>query len=307
MKAMTYRSNGKLLLSGEYAVLDGAKALAIPTRYGQTLEVVPTKESILHWKSLRSDGSIWFEETFQLPSFTFKKKSPEHTTIATQLVRLLRIAQALNPSFLQQEGAMVTTALGFPQTWGLGSSSTLINNLAQWAEINPYTLLWKGFGGSGYDIAAAAAKGPITYSVENQKPKVQKSPLPWDFTEHLYFVHLNKKQNSRNAIEKYRKQPSSEETIKKISQLTNELTRCTKFAVFAALLQEHEAIMGQVLNEAPVQSRLFSDFSGTVKSLGAWGGDFVFVASVDPPQNYFQLKGYNTVIPFSEMIYKKTP
>ena len=34
---LTYYSNGKLLITGEYVVLDGATALAIPTKYGQSL------------------------------------------------------------------------------------------------------------------------------------------------------------------------------------------------------------------------------------------------------------------------------
>ncbi|MEQ3661167.1 MAG: GHMP kinase, partial [Flavobacterium sp.] len=35
----TYYSNGKLLLTGEYVVLDGAKALAVPTKFGQSLSI----------------------------------------------------------------------------------------------------------------------------------------------------------------------------------------------------------------------------------------------------------------------------
>ena len=35
----TFYSNGKLLITGEYLVLDGAKALALPTKYGQYLTV----------------------------------------------------------------------------------------------------------------------------------------------------------------------------------------------------------------------------------------------------------------------------
>ena len=38
-KTQTFYGHGKLLLTGEYAVLDGAKALSIPTRFGQSLEV----------------------------------------------------------------------------------------------------------------------------------------------------------------------------------------------------------------------------------------------------------------------------
>ena len=41
-----FYSHGKLLITGEYLVLDGAKALAVPTVFGQDLSVkkmIPTK------------------------------------------------------------------------------------------------------------------------------------------------------------------------------------------------------------------------------------------------------------------------
>ena len=34
-----FYSNGKLLITGEYLVLDGAKAFALPTKFGQNLIV----------------------------------------------------------------------------------------------------------------------------------------------------------------------------------------------------------------------------------------------------------------------------
>jgi len=43
----TYRSNGKLLLTGEYVVLDGALSLALPTTLGQRLTVEKNKTSQL--------------------------------------------------------------------------------------------------------------------------------------------------------------------------------------------------------------------------------------------------------------------
>ena len=45
-----YYSNGKLLLTGEYVVLDGALSLAIPTRYGQSLTIEPINDSKLIWE-----------------------------------------------------------------------------------------------------------------------------------------------------------------------------------------------------------------------------------------------------------------
>ena len=42
--------------------------------------------------------------------------------------------------------------------------------------------------------------------------------------------------------------------------------------------------------------------SGTIKSLGAWGGDFVLATGDEEAQKYFKRKGYKTIIPFQDMI-----
>ena len=44
-----YYSNGKLLITGEYVVLDGAKALALPTKFGQYLIIEPGKNQQINW------------------------------------------------------------------------------------------------------------------------------------------------------------------------------------------------------------------------------------------------------------------
>jgi len=51
-----------------------------------------------------------------------------------------------------------------------------------------------------------------------------------------------------------------------------------------------------------VKEALFPDFKGVIKSLGAWGGDFVLAISRENPTGYFRERGYETVLPFSEMI-----
>ena len=44
-----YYSNGKLLFTGEYVVLDGANALAFPTKFGQSMSVKKIKEPKIIW------------------------------------------------------------------------------------------------------------------------------------------------------------------------------------------------------------------------------------------------------------------
>ena len=57
----TFYSNGKLLITGEYLVLNGAKALALPTKFGQSLQVSSLVEQKISWTSFDTDKSIWFE------------------------------------------------------------------------------------------------------------------------------------------------------------------------------------------------------------------------------------------------------
>ena len=47
----SYTANGKLLLTSEYFILDGAKGLALPTKYHQKLVLQPIQSEILEWKS----------------------------------------------------------------------------------------------------------------------------------------------------------------------------------------------------------------------------------------------------------------
>jgi len=302
---MNFYSNGKLLLTGEYVVLDGAKALAIPTKYGQSLTITPINDSKIIWESEDEKGNIWFQNEFDINSI-----SPEttHNDEVSQTVNnLLAEAKRLNSSFLSEAtGFHVKTTLTFPRNWGLGSSSTLIHNIALWANVNPYTLLWNAFKGSGYDIACARNNSPIVYQVEKQQPIVTEVSFSPSFSDQLYFVHLNKKQNSRNAIVNYnlRKGKIANE-IKVINAITTELISSTSLLDFELLLKEHEQIIGDIIQEVPVQERLFADYFGQVKSLGAWGGDFILATGNEDTLRYFQSKGYETVIPFNEMILSK--
>ncbi len=296
-----FYSNGKLLLSGEYAILDGAQGWAIPTKYGQYLRIVSQETEILSWISIDEKGAVWFEGTYSLASLDLLSHSD--TTIATALQTVLKAAQRLNPSFLTEAGGLsVETGLSFPRDWGLGSSSTLINNIALWSEVDPYLLLKATFGGSGYDIACAQHPTPILFQLENGIPRVQALPAEIPFKEALYFVYLNQKQNSREAIAAYRQLTFNAGLIEQITQITQEMVAATRIDQFELLMQRHEHTLSHAMGIETVQSKLFSDYSGTVKSLGAWGGDFVLVTGTVDSQMYFKEKGYDVIIPFYQMI-----
>lgn len=296
-----YHSNGKLLLSGEYAVLDGAVGLAIPTKYGQSLRVSSTASGILEWTSLTEKDEVWFSCSLGIADLTLIATTD--AIISKTLMGLLSEARSQNPSFLgQTEGLRVETHLDFPRNWGLGTSSTLINNIAQWATIDPYTLLWKAFGGSGYDIACAQHNTPILYQLYNGIPKVNEVKFDPPFKNAIQFVYLNQKQSSKEAIAAYRKQQfDKDDLIATISTITQKMVHCTSSSEFEALIWEHEQLLSKVLGLPTLKSKLFQDFPGAIKSLGAWGGDFIMVTGTEKNMDYFRSKGYKTIIPFTQM------
>ncbi|MCH4553574.1 GYDIA family GHMP kinase [Aestuariibaculum lutulentum] len=297
-----FYSNGKLLISGEYVVLDGAKALALPTKFGQSLTIMPIDETKLFWKSYNNDKSLWFEGTFDIENGTLK--AHQDNEVSNRIVQILQTAQTLNPDFLSSnQGYNISTALTFPKNWGLGTSSTLINNIADWAEVNAYELLKNTFGGSGYDIACAQNNLPITFQRTQNDIEVNALNFNPEFKEHIYFVYLNEKQNSREGIATYNSNKSNiEPVISEINKITELLLNCESLTTFEDLLTQHESIISKVIKQQTVKDRLFPDFNGVVKSLGAWGGDFVLVASEDDPTSYFKTKGYHTILRYQDMI-----
>jgi mevalonate kinase len=299
----TFYSNGKLLITGEYLVLDGAKALALPTKYGQYLTVSFGENEEIHWTSFDKDKSIWFQETISF-SEIIKYKKTENQSVKSTLIEILHEAYLLNPEFLNSsEGYRISTELTFPKFWGLGTSSTLINNIAQWLEINAFELLKNSFGGSGYDIACAQNDLPIFYQIIDGKPEVEIVNFNPAFSANLYFVYLNQKQSSKSAIASYyKKQNNLNAVLPEINKITVEIADVTSLEKFQEVLQKHENIMSDVLEIPTVKNSLFSDFNGTVKSLGAWGGDFVLVVSNVNPTDYFKTKGFETIISYSDMI-----
>ena len=306
----TFYSNGKLLLTGEYVVLDGAEALAIPTRFGQNLSVQKLKESKIIWESYTDNDELWLQVEFDIPRLriitaTFDASNDGgNDTLAESLQNILFEAKKLNQTFLSnQQGYYIKSKLTFPRNWGLGSSSTLINNIAQWAKIDAFQLQFNTFGGSGYDIACAQNDSSILYQITDQKPLFKNVSFNPNFKDQLFFVHLNKKQNSREGIDAFKKLNKNNITaVNEISQLTYQIIKCKTLSNFEELLIEHENIISKLINQEPIQQKLFSDYFGQTKSLGAWGGDFILATGNDDTVNYFNKKGFETIIRYSDMI-----
>jgi mevalonate kinase len=295
-----YHAQGKLLLTGEYFVLDGALALALPTRLGQHFRIEAGEAGQLHWRSLDADGQEWFWGVFQIPDLTLI--ASQDAEVAQRLQQILQQAFHLSALPLHiLSGCSITTCLDFSRHWGLGSSSTLLSFVANLAQIDPYHLLDLTFGGSGYDLACAQAKGPILYQNRQANP-VDFHP---SFAEQLFLVYLGKKQNSREGIQRYRALGEKVKTrIATINQLTLNFVDCQSLVDFEKLIVEHETLVAKTLGLPRAQELYFPDFWGQVKSLGAWGGDFVLASSALEPTHtfdYFRAKGFLEVYGYQEI------
>jgi len=303
----TFYSNGKLLITGEYVVLDGAKALALPTKFGQNLVVESGTANEITWRSYDSDGSLWFEDTIPFENILFPKKYTGENTILKTLLEILHEAYRMNPIFLEDnKGYAINTHLSFPKKWGLGTSSTLINNIGQWLKIDAFKLLNNSFGGSGYDIACAQNNSPIIYQLVNNAPLVHQVAYLPEFRNQLYFVYLNRKQSSKSAISNYiNKQSDLSKTIAAINKITETIVTSNDLKTFTYQVEKHESLLSEVLEMNTVREAFFDDFKGVVKSLGAWGGDFALVISKTNPKDYFEERGYSTLLSYDEMILKQ--
>ena len=66
------------------------------------------------------------------------------------------------------------------------------------------------------------------------------------------------------------------------------------------MINQHEDIIENHIGIENIKKKYFSDFKGSIKSLGAWGGDFIMATRND--KNYFLNKGYSTIFSFKELI-----
>lgn len=299
------KANGKLLITGEYFVLDGAKAVAVPTKLGQTFKVKEQSRGYdLTWKSFDYQKKVWFSAKYSLYDFSILESTNKDT--AKSLAKMLRACCQQNSDFLSNwKGYQVVSQLDFPLEWGLGSSSTLIQFLAEWAEVNPFILLFDTIGGSGYDVACASAEGPISYTLMPDQLSIDHLEQPLPFHQHWYFIYTGRKQSSAEEVAAYQalkkdKQPY----LHKISDLSTALIKIRTLSELKDILLEHERLVGEYLGREPL-GKSFDDFPGVVKSSGAWGGDF-FIAVSEVPEadtkKYFQQKGYKTMFSYKDLI-----
>lgn len=304
-------ANGKLLITGEYLAIYGALSFAVPLKVGQGIQLRRGDEAgVLAWKASDPSG-IWF--TARLSMNELEILSASDDIVAGRLSHLLKAARKLNPVFLTGEaGIEVQTVLDFDRHWGLGSSSTLIALVARMTGVDAFSLYRAVADGSGYDVACALSDTPVLYRVYGEARDIQ--PVSFDplYAGQLYLIYLGRKQDSSPEVTEFRKKRPSglAKEVEEVTFLTGEMVRCTDFDKFSALIERHEQILSSVLGQVTVKKQYFNDFQGSIKSLGAWGGDFILAASASGSgyvKAYFAAKGLNVVFPFRSLVKTAYP
>jgi galactokinase/mevalonate kinase-like predicted kinase len=203
----------------------------------------------------------------------------------------------------------VETYLEFPNSWGLGSSSTLLHCIARWAKVDGHALLQRTVGGSGYDIASAGSDHPIVYHLEDGKPQWEKVSFMPPFHQHIYFVYTGHKQVSSIGIKYYRENAVRvRDCIGWLNRLTESMLQCQSLRKMEQIMEEHESIIAEELKLPKAKDELLPDYWGAVKSLGAWGGDFVMLTNDRPEEeliHYLHSKDLHVVHRFDKMIFSK--
>jgi mevalonate kinase len=274
---------------------------------GQWLEVgiiVGEERPHLKWEAWVL-GKEWFTATVLLPEMEIVESSDPLK--ANHLVKIFfEIIEMNNGLFEPRKSYSFSTVSDFDHSWGMGSSSTLIANLARWAMIDPFELFHRLYKGSGYDVAAALAEGPILFSTANHKVTITPVRFQPSFHQHIWFVYRGQKQDTEQSLNAFSRLPEpSRQQIEMINYFTGEMLHTRHLKQFMQMMYEHETFISRLLSKETVKEEYFSDFIGEIKSLGAWGGDMMMAVSELPRdyiRTYFGTKGIQPVFDFHSLI-----
>jgi len=294
-------SPGKLMLTSEYVAVDGALVLAVPTKLGQELFFTENddKKSSVHWQAYHQN-QLWLDTFIDYKNWEIQETNNQKA--AEFILKVLQNVQNLSETkFKSDVSYHLKTNLQFPSDFGLGSSSTLMSNLAEWANIDAFDLNEISLGGSGYDVAVAKEKSAILYSrfPERTYHKINFDP---SFKDELIFIHLNQKQDTREGISHYKSKTTSTELINDYSKLTEKIVNAQNLEEFSQLMTIHEQKLSDFLGTPTVKEKYFQNCPSFVKSLGAWGGDFVLASKFGDYKDYFKKQGFTKIFTWQELI-----
>jgi mevalonate kinase len=294
------------MLCGEYAVTIGVEALALPVSAGQWMHVwefdSPASQDRIIWEAKELGGETWLNEGFALPLVeSVEDDSVERKT----LLKLLMMAP--KETWKSGKSYRIETQLEFDRKSGLGSSSTLVSNFAQFAGLDAQRLQRKVFGGSGYDVAVGSVGRGLVFWKDGDENHWGPWSLNASLTENWFVVFLGEKQNSRaslnNVKERLQEIQQDDFMLHQLQQVAGAVKMAQQITMLEAGLEMWQALLGMSLGlETPYQQFGFQPVKGGLcKWLGAWGGDMLLVNQTFLTTQSAQLKSY-TIQPWNQLV-----
>lgn len=292
-----YFCPGKLLISAEYAVLQGAKALAVPTKLGQHLKLSRSDAPVVKWKVQDERDNTLFEGEFNEYGQVLSSTSLEWAS------RISKLLGELSARGVPLKGSSWSFHRDHPASWGLGTSASMIANVAHASGLDPMELFFASQTGSGYDVAVSYAKSALLYALKDGNAHWQETVFKPPFVDALWLVYSGVKQESEKEVKAFVKRTQlSKAQLIRCNELTQRMYTSQTLASFSQAIAEHELLIGELLDRKPVKRERFPDFDGQIKSLGAWGGDFLLVAAEGDVRPYFHQRGLTTVLAYTELV-----
>ena len=282
----SFYAPGKVLLTGEYLVLNGFEAIALPTNVGQTLhtwefDTPGQQQDFMIFEAKDQFGEVWLTTRFSLPNFEIldidKKENIE-------LDRLAGIFQKADPAFWKLGKSLrLETNLQFNRVHGLGSSSTLVTLLSDFMNLDALSVQFDIFGGSGYDVAIAKNRKPLVYWLTETDSNWDFWKLNSELTQNWSIVFYGQKMDSRTSLKNVQDAlneiAEDEFYTAQIDHILN-LTKSAKDVLsLEASLEMYQKILSQALELSTPYDVLEIEpvAQGLCKWLGAWGGDMILV------------------------------
>ncbi|MDA8791846.1 hypothetical protein N9N67_01300 [Bacteriovoracaceae bacterium] len=199
----------------------------------------------------------------------------------------------------------IVNRFNFHLKYGFGSSSTSIKNISSLFNIDPWKLYFSAVNGSGADLAATFfSPGNIVLYTKDPLTMKQVTPQWDDIFEKSLFIYLGSKVSSKKEID-HLNFNSENKLISQIDNIIHQLFSVNSIDKFIPLLKKHEQLISLINGQEVIQEKLFSDFPGGIKSLGAWGGDYIWAISekdLEDIKTYFKNKNYNQFYSYQELV-----
>lgn len=302
------------MLCGEYAVIIGVEALALPVSLGQWMYVwefdSPGGGDRLIWEAKEKDGSTWLNESFALPLEAMEaeaEKSSERDRSREVLHSML--SMVAEGFWKTGKSYRIETQLEFDRSSGLGSSSTMVANFARFAGLDAQKVQQKVLGGSGYDVAVAELGKGLVFWKNAEVANWDAWKLSADLTSKWKIVFLGKKQNSRNALAdvkgKLMEIEKDDFLMHQLQQVCAAVKMAKQVPMLEAGLEMWQAILAMSLGlETPYQHFKFQPSKGGLcKWLGAWGGDMLLINDVFEESEREALKKYK-IVDWNQLVLK---